>query len=479
MGVFCYTGYMTFFFYDLETSGLSARADRIMQFAGRRTDLDLNPVGEPINIMVKMTDDTLPSPEALLVTGITPQQTLADGLSEAEFTRLFTDEVAVPNTIIVGYNNVRFDDEFIRHTLWRNFYDPYEWAWAEGRSRWDLLDVVRLFRALRPNGIEWPVDGEGRATNRLELLSKANNLDHVHAHDALSDVEALIGLAKLLKSRQPKMFDYLLNMRYKKAIADLVNLESPEPFIYASGRYDGKYEKTTVAFPIAPGRKPGSVLVYDLRFSPNDYTSLDIDELAKRLNASYEERCQDDFVPIPIKELSYNRCPAVANIGALDSDSQQRLGLDVETIQKHRDQLVSSRDLVDKLVATWQDRPDFPTNQDVESQLYDSFTPDTDKPKINAIRNATANDLADFNPNFVDERLSELLFRYKARQFPSSLSADERLQWEQFKADKFQRELPGYYQRLAQLAEKTKDPDQQFVLEEIQLWVESIMPVDL
>lgn len=479
MGVFCYTGYMTFFFYDLETSGLSARADRIMQFAGRRTDLDLNPVGEPINIMVKMTDDTLPSPEALLVTGITPQQTLTDGLSEAEFTRLFTDEVAVPNTIIVGYNNVRFDDEFIRHTLWRNFYDPYEWAWAEGRSRWDLLDVVRLFRALRPNGIEWPVDGEGRATNRLELLSKVNNLDHDHAHDALSDVEALIGLAKLLKSRQPKMFDYLLNMRYKKAIADLVNLESPEPFIYASGRYDGQYEKTTVAFPIAPGRKPGSVLVYDLRFSPNDYTSLDIDELARRLNANYEERHQNGFAPIPIKELSYNRCPAVASIGALDPDSQQRLGLDVETIQKHRDQLVSSRDLVDKLVAIWQDRPDFPTNQDVESRLYDSFTPDTDKPKINAIRNATANDLADFNPNFVDERLSELLFRYKARQFPSSLSADERLQWEQFKADKFQRELPGYYQRLAQLAEKTKDPNQQFVLEEIQLWVESIMPVDL
>lgn len=469
----------TFFFYDLETSGLSARDDRIMQFAGQRTSMDLQSIGDPVNVMVRLSDDSLPSPEALLVTGITPQQTLADGYSEAEFARMFTDEIAIPNTIMVGYNNVRFDDEFMRHTLWRNFYDPYEWSWAEGRSRWDLLDVVRLFRALRPSGIEWPVDSEGRSVNRLELLSKVNNLEHTHAHDALSDVEALIGVAKLLKSNQPKMFDYLLAMRDKKAVAELVNLENPEPFIYASGRYDGKYEKTTIAFPIAPGKKPGSVLVYNLRFSPNDYVDLSAEDIIKRLSASYEERRADDFVPIPVKELMYNRCPAVAKISALDQSSQQRLDLDVETITKHRDQLLGHRDLVDKIAAAWQNRPDFPKNADVEGQLYDSFTPDVDKPKINAIRNATAETLADFHPNFVDDRLSELLFRYKARQFPSSLSADERMAWEQFKAEKFQRELPDYMARLAKIAADTTDSNKQFVLEELQLWVESIMPVDL
>ena len=468
-----------FFFYDLETSGLSARNDRIMQFAGQRTDMNLQPIGDPVNVMVRLSDDSLPSPEALLVTGITPQQTLADGYSEAEFARMFTDEIAIPNTIMVGYNSVRFDDEFMRHTLWRNFYDPYEWSWAEGRSRWDLLDVVRLFRALRPSGIEWPVDSEGRSVNRLELLSKVDNLEHTHAHDALSDVEALIGVAKLLKSNQPKMFDYLLAMRDKKAVAELVNLENPEPFIYASGRYDGKYEKTTVAFPIAPGKKPGSVLVYNLRFSPNDYVDLSAEDIIKRLSASYEERRADDFVPIPVKELMYNRCPAVAKISALDQSSQQRLDLDVETITKHRDQLLGHRDLVDKIAAAWQNRPDFPKNADVEGQLYDSFTPDVDKPKINAIRNATAETLADFHPNFVDDRLSELLFRYKARQFPSSLSADERMAWEQFKAEKFQRELPDYMARLAKIAADTTDSNKQFVLEELQLWVESIMPVDL
>ena len=207
-----------FFFYDLETSGLKAREDRIMQFAGQRTDMALKPIGEPVNVLVKMTADALPSPGAIMVTKITPQDTLRDGVDEAEFVRYVTEEVFVPNTIAVGYNTVRFDDEFMRAVLWRNFYDPYEWEWKDGRSRWDLLDAVRLTRALRPEGIEWPVREDGVATNRLELITKLNGVKHEHAHDALSDVYATIAVARLIRDRQPELFEFLLKMRDKKVI---------------------------------------------------------------------------------------------------------------------------------------------------------------------------------------------------------------------------------------------------------------------
>ena len=227
----------TFFFYDLETSGLNPREDRIMQFAGQRTDSEFNLIGEPVDILVKMTSDALPSPGAIMVTKITPQSTLRDGISEAEFCRYITEEVFIPNTVTLGYNTVRFDDEFMRATLWRNFYDPYEWEWKDGRSRWDILDVVRLVRALRPEGINWPFTEEGKATNRLELLTKLNGLSHEHAHDALSDVYATIAVAKMLKEKQPKMFEYLYKMREKNAVKQLVNLEHKKPFVYASGRY--------------------------------------------------------------------------------------------------------------------------------------------------------------------------------------------------------------------------------------------------
>ena len=223
----------SFFFYDLETSGLSPRDDRIMQFAGIRTDMDFNQIGEPVNILVKLTEDTLPSPGAINVTKITPQQTQMDGLTEAEFCKFVHEEIFTPGTCACGYNSIRFDDEFMRYTFWRNFYDPYEWQWKNDRSRWDLLDVVRLTRALRPEGINWPVATENvnlatdengavtkwktvnRATNRLELLTKENHIEHKHAHDALSDVEALISVTKLIHDKQPQLYNYLFKMRNK------------------------------------------------------------------------------------------------------------------------------------------------------------------------------------------------------------------------------------------------------------------------
>ncbi|MDR0957314.1 MAG: exodeoxyribonuclease I [Candidatus Nomurabacteria bacterium] len=552
----------TFFWYDLETSGLSSRFDRIMQFAGIRTDENFKQIGESVNILIKLTDDILPSPEALLVTKITPQATLQDGLTEAEFAKFFLDEIATPDTIIVGYNNVRFDDEFIRNFLWRNFRDPYEWSWSEGRSRWDLLDVVRLVRALRPDGINWPfkkvsichpelVSGSNSnnkteilkqvqndnakvrnnkeiliPTNTLEALARDNGFENKNAHDALADVQALINVAKLIKDKQPKMFDYLLKMRNKKEVMKLVNLENPAPFVYASGRYSAEFEKTTVAFPVAPATKQGAVLVWDLRVSPDDFANLSEKEILAKITADWSTRSQKDFVPLPVKELTYNKCPAVAPLNTLDESAQKRLHLDLSDIKKNLASLQNNRGLLDKISAAFatknthfvatnnntviaSDAKQSPANQqkstaspDVESKLYNSFTPAEDKIKVRAVASANANDLADFHPTFIDERLPELLLRYKARNFAKSLTADEKTLYEDWRSAKILREIPAFMQKLAWLAaigrgeepQKLSDDDQkqfstlksriprekvnEFVLEELQLWAESIIPTE-
>ena len=305
----------TFFFYDLETSGLRPREDRIMQFAGQRTDMELNPIGEPVNILVKMTNDALPNPGAIMVTKITPQKTLEDGYTEAEFCKIVTEEIFTPDTIAVGYNTVRFDDEFMRAILWRSFYDPYEWEWKDGRSRWDMLDVVRMVRALRPEGINWPVTDKGKATNRLELLTKLNGLEHAHAHDALSDVCATISVAKLIREKQPKMFEFLFKMRDKKEVQKLVNLENKQPFVYTSGRYNADFDKTTVVVPITTSRN-GNVLVYDLRYNLDELMTED----------------EPKFYPV-VKELCYNKCPAVAPLSVLNDENWKTIGLTKEQIE--------------------------------------------------------------------------------------------------------------------------------------------------
>jgi exodeoxyribonuclease I len=468
----------TFFFYDLETSGLNARDARIMQFAGIRTDMELNPIGEPYNVFVRLNDDTLPSPEALMVTGITPQQTVADGYSEAEFSKLLIEEIFTPDTIATGFNSIRFDDEFVRHLLWRNFYDPYEWCWKDGRSRWDLLDVVRMTRALRPEGIVWPVV-DGKASNRLELLTQLNGIDHFKAHDALSDVEALIAVTKLIKEKQPQLYDYLLRLRDKTEVKKLVNLDDKKPFVYTSGRYDAEHDKTTVAFPLTSG-KNGNVVVYDLRYNPAEVVNLNPDELRKKFYASWQERQTDDFVKLPIKELQYNRSPAVAPLGVLEqNEGWSRIHLDQKTIEEHKTALLSAPHFAENIRTLFENRTEFAKSADVEAQLYDGFVGDRDRLRIETVRNASERELADFHPTFADERLEPLLLHYKARNFAKALSQDEARAWEAWRSARITKQLPSFMKSLQALAIKEQSEDKQFILQELQLWAESILPIDM
>lgn len=465
---------LSFFFYDLETSGLNAREDRIMQFAGQRTDMNLHPVGDPMNILVKLNDDTLPSPDAIMVTGISPQQTVADGYTEAEFAKILHEDICSEDTIMVGFNNIRFDDEFIRALFWRNFYDPYEWCWKDGRSRWDMLDVVRMTRALRPDGIEWPVDSEGKATNRLELITKLNGVDHFKAHDALSDVEATIAVARLIKDKQPQLFDYLLKMRDKKEVAKLVNLDDKKPFVYTSGRYDAEHEKTTVAFPLTSGRN-SNVVVYDLRYDPAPFIAMDEKQLGSLLFASWEERRKDSFAPLPVKELQYNRAPAVAPLGVLEQGSGwERIHLDNQTVEKHKKILLEAPGFAENIRSLYEKRPEFAKSSDAEAQLYDGFIDGKDKIRIEAVRNANPEQLADFNPEFSDERLAPLLLRYKARSFPNTLTESEVAAWEAWRGERIKKQLPGFMKALERLAIERNESNE-FLLEELRLWAESVL----
>ena len=468
----------TYFFYDLETSGLNPRSDRIMQFAGQRTDLDLNPIGEPYNILVRLNDDTLPSPDALMVTGITPQQTVEEGYTEAEFVKILTEEVFTEGTITVGFNSIRFDDEFLRTLFWRNFTDPYEWAWRDGRSRWDMLDVVRMTRALRPEGIVWPVV-DGKQVNRLEIITKENGIDHFKAHDALSDVEALIAVTKLIKTKQPKLYSHLLEYRDKNKIMNLVNLENKHPFVYVSGRFEMEYHKATVSFPLTSGRNK-NVVVYDLRYDPTPYVQMSQSELSALFNTPWEERKVEGFVPLPIKELQYNRAPAVAPLGVLGAENGwERIGLNEEIITKHRDILLSSPAFAENVRSLLEGRPEYAKESDAEAQLYDGFVGDGDKRRIEDVRRAGADQLADLHPDFSDDRLAPLLLRYKARNYPRSLAEDEMMAWEEWRVARIKKALPSFSERLQALAiEHSNDDAKQFVLQELHLWAESILPSD-
>lgn len=476
------TSQPSFFFYDLETSGVRPRSGRIMQFGGQRTSLALEPLGEAVNTLIKLSPDVLPEPDAVLITAITPQNTIEEGISEAEFLKLFDSLVALPGTIFVGFNSIRFDDEFMRYARYRNFWDAYEWQWRDSRSRWDLLDVVRLTRALRPEGIKWPNDASGQPSNRLELLTAANQLDHSGAHDALSDVRATIALAKLIRSKQPKLFDYLLNLRDKNKVRGLVS--TGQPFVYASGKYSSEYEKATLAVKLAEHPAGQGILAYDLREDPSGFLSLSAAELAERWRYS-----KDPAAPprLPVKTLKFNRCPAVAPLSVLDDVSAKRLQLGKKIWQANWQKLLAAPDFMDKVVVALEilekrsSAARGSAENPVDEQLYEGFFDSYDQTQMQKVRSTPPAELSSPAIKFHDRRLGALLPLYKARNFPSSLAPDERQKWDEFCAEKLfaggpASRLAKYFSRIDELAKTKLTKEQSYLLEELRLYGQSLIP---
>ena len=418
------------FWYDYETTGINPRCDRPLQMAGLRTDFDLNEIDEPVNLYCQPSDDILPHPAACAITGITPADLAERGLSEADFMTRVHAQLAAPGTCGAGYNTLRFDDEMTRYSLYRNFFDPYAREWQGGNSRWDLIDVVRAAYALRPDGIVWPTDDEGRVTLKLERLTAANGIDHGNAHEALSDVRATIALARLIREKQPKLYEWLFKLRSKQKVLDQVRLL--QPMVHISGRFSAARHYVGVVLPLAwHPRNKNALIVCDLHLDPQGLLDLDADALRQRLYTRRDDLAEGEL-PVPLKLIHINKCPVVAPLSVLRPQDQQRLGLDMPLYQQRALRLSDAQQVwLDKVTAIYA-REDFSVSQDPEQQLYDGFIGDRDRRLCEQVRSVDPAQLAQEQWPFDDERLPELLFRYRARNFPETLNSGEQERWRIF-----------------------------------------------
>ncbi|MES2606500.1 MAG: exodeoxyribonuclease I [Pseudomonadota bacterium] len=433
----------TLFWHDYETFGADPRRDRACQFGGIRTDLELNIVDDPVQFYSRPAPDFLPDPISCAITGITPQHALQHGLSEAEFCMRIAREMAEPATCSVGYNSLRFDDEVTRHLLYRNFYDPYEREWKQGNSRWDLIDVLRMTQALRPDGIEWPLHEDGSPSFRLESLTKANGIEHTAAHDALADVHATLAMARLVKQKQPKLYDFLFQLRSKHRVLPLLDLVKQEPVLHVSRMFPASRGCLALVLPLCrlPGN-PNGVVVVDLLADTADWLTLPADELRRRLFQTSATRPEGQ-ARIPLKAVHINRCPALAPISVLTESVITRYQLDLPLVQERRRQIMADLALVERLQLVFAD-PEYAAITDPELMLYSgSFFGEHDKRVMQRIREGRPEALAGYSKELRDARLPEMLLRYRARNFPATLSASEQEQWKSYCQQRLRGELPG------------------------------------
>jgi len=423
----------TFLWHDYETFGANTRSTRPAQFAAIRTDADLNELGEPVMLYCQPANDFLPEPEACLITGITPQECLAKGILEHQFAAQIEQLLAWPGTVGVGYNTIRFDDEITRFMFWRSLIDPYAREWQNDCGRWDMLDVVRTAYALRPDGIAWPTKPDGKPSFKLTDLTAANGLAHESAHDALSDVRATIALARLVKTAQPRLFDFCFGLHKKDRVLAELGLPATQanarPFWHISGMFAPERGCLALMWPLAmhPGNK-NELLAWDLSQDPSELASLNAAQIKQRLFTRTTD-LPEGMRRLPIKSVHLNKSPMVmSNLKVLSEPMAQRWGIDAPG---QLDNALKARDLPD-MSAIWAEvfKRDAYGPVDVDEDLYGGFVGNADRRRLNDLRQSSPEQLARARPAFDDARLSELLWRYRARNFPQSLTAEEQARWE-------------------------------------------------
>jgi len=473
----------TFLWHDYETFGAVPRRDRPSQFAAVRTDAELNEIGEPIMIYCKPAPDYLPDPVSCLITGITPQHCLEHGLPEHEFAARIEAALGEPGTIGVGYNTIRFDDEVTRFMFWRNLIDPYAREWQNGCGRWDLLDVVRLTYALRPQGMQWPTKEDGSVSFKLEHLSKANGLVHEAAHDALSDVRATIALARLIRQNNPRLFDFALALHKKEKAAAEIGLPVAKPFLHVSGMFPVAHGCLALMWPLGmhPTNK-NEVIAWDLGYDPSELAGLDAATVRERMFTRKDE-LPEGMTRLPVKSIHLNKSPmVVGSLKTLSAERAAELGIDVEQALRHAEQAAALPDLA----ALWREVYQRPAEAapDVDEDLYGGFIGNGDRRQLTQLRALSARELAQASVAFDDARLNEILYRYRARNFPDSLSAEEAQHWEEHRAARLfdgaggARTIAQLFEQIDQLQETADDERTQEILGALYDYAEMIAPAN-
>ena len=410
----------TFLWYDLETFGLNSHYDRIAQAAAIRTDMDLNVVDQPILLYSKLSPDYLPVPESCLVTGITPQRVNELGICEADMIERLRSEMMKSGTITVGYNSIGFDDECIRTTLYRNLYDPYEREYANLCSRWDIINLVRAARDLRPYGMVFETKNPetGFVSFRLTDLTEENNIEQVGAHDALVDVRATISIARMIRKNQPKLWNWALSIRDKDNVKNAVDVLSHKVFLHTSTIFASEKGNTHPCLPLFYSGK-NDIWCFDLTCDiPSD-------------------PFLGDYKATGIFRLSANKCPFVAPLSTLDKKAEERLGFTKNDVEKKARDILAKK-VFDKesLLSTL---PEFEvTEKDPDVTIYGSFLSRDDKKRLSEIRELPPQAKLKYNPSlpFDDEKYHKLVWRHVARNWPEALEEGDRKKWKNWCASR-------------------------------------------
>lgn len=408
-----------FCWYDTETSGIDPDNDQIYQSAMVKTDSDLNVKDDSKrNLICRTRLDVVPHPKAFLTHKIDVDLLKSEGDSEFVHARKIQNEfMGSPNgTIICGYNTISFDDEMVRKMFYRSMKNPYEHEWKDGNGRFDLFHVVQAVRAFRPEILKWRTKEDGSYSMRLEHLSADNGIEHESAHDAVSDVLATIGVAKLIKERRPTLWKFCLERMNKQSNQKM--LSDQRPLYHVSTLHGGVNANGTLILPLIMDRQnKNKFICLNLRHDPTALMNMSIEEIKHFLFSKKKDLAENSPI-VGLLGVHVNKQPIIA-APQIDPKTQkpiysktvaERFNIDIEKSLGYADKFMSDPNLP-KLLARIQMAlvSDLKEPEDAYSQLYSGGFMDPNTNRMRSSLHNRADDGTSFaieNANVAERALS-------------------------------------------------------------------------
>lgn len=406
---------MAYVFYDTETSGLNQRHDEILQFAAIVTDEHFVEV-KRFEVKLRLSPLTIPSPKALYINGTSVSECFsAQRLSQFDGMKQIHDFITqnTPATF-AGWNSVGFDEECLRHGFYRQMLGAYPTSMG-GNARMDILGIARATEALRPNSIVIPTGQDGKKSFKLQDVCIANGHEPRVAHEAMSDVEACISIASLLKQNQPEIWSAFAQTSRKPSAIDVV--QSKTPFVVIDGWKD--YTRSFVGIEIGRDPKlPFYSYVLDLNAVISDFDTADPINHAKWF----------DQHPAPVVKVKCNASPLIVSIDDLEEYDDI-----VDDLSAKAHEILQDTDTIQRIAQAFHAhiQRDYP-NAYVEDKLYSGFPDQDTHQKIQQFRSGSWADRALIAHTFQDARYRKLAMRLVAEHASDELSVKERQDYEGF-----------------------------------------------
>jgi len=395
---------MAFAFYDFETTGTSPAFDQPLQFAAILTDDDFNEV-ERVNLRCRLAPHILPSPMAMAVTGVTPDQMLDPALpSWFEFAAQLRDLIErwAPATW-TGYNSIAFDEEVLRQTFYQNLHPNFYETQFNGNDRLDLMKAVYVVWTRAPEILKWPTGEKGQIVFKLDQLAPLNGFTSHNAHDALGDVEATIHLAKIIRDTSPDLWASILRNRDKHDVKERLITGRAMALVERFGGPPREFIGCFCGFQEGSPNRAGFFNV--AAADPADYLDADDEKLDEAVGKS----------PITIRALAINKFPSMFELKDVDPEVTRRAGL-----------IASNPGFCERVGKALTRRfADAEPPEQVEQRIYQGFYSQSDQMALRGFRDADWPKRMELIKSFEDARLRYLGLRLAMIEQPELFEAGQ------------------------------------------------------